>query len=55
VGVLNSRLLENLVKTENCENAKGVIKSHKSRTDYTMVKTKRTNNDLQNTIQKTKD
>ena len=55
VGVLNSRLLENLVKTENCENAKGVIKSHKSRTDYTMVKRKRTNNDLQNTIQKTKD
>jgi hypothetical protein len=53
--MMQFRLLENLVKTENCENAKGVIQSHKSRTEKTMAKRKRTNNDLQNTIQKTKD
>jgi hypothetical protein len=42
---------------EKVDNIKGVIRSHNHRrkTDNAMIKRKRTNNDLQNTTQKTKD
>jgi len=42
-----------LFRIEDFEDNKGVIRICKSMTDNTMVKRKRTNNDLQNTTQKT--